>query len=689
MAINAFSVGDFAKVLTSTEKSLTNFNYTSKESADLLGVYLDMQLGYADSFNRNMTSVGTDVISFGKEINQLSLATGNDRKQLLDHIDALSQTTQASIMQAQVGDTATQNMIAFAASIKNQGFAQALLDMQTNAIKPLNNTFMALQQTGLGGFGQELMNFSNSIKGMDPTQARKATAEFYENIKNRYPEMINQLNLFSQLGGQVGASASQALNILAGLKQTANAYQDAAQKDPAMAARSQLSSQWERFLSTMQGLFAPTAGMLNMATSVLRVFNNTITDISKEIDKIFGPNGKVVMSWAALGLALAVMTSRIKLFDSALDIFGFGKKAEKSVAGSLAAEGAKGIEGGAEKELEKVSKSRLGNLGESLGTGIKAVLTGLANGLKELAQPKVFEGIGALALLAGDLWLTGEAIKAFVGLDWDTVAKAGVVLVGLGVIGAGLGAAAELIVPGALALAALGAALGVVGDAMGTVASSLPTLSEGLRSISNINGKRLLDVSLGVGALAGAMTVLAASSVISTAGNMLANIGTGLTHFFGGKSLLDKIKEMANIGPHLALAGSGITEVASGLAELNDSLKNLTNADRLEKIVSIINQLDLGKVTALASITGNTTKSGAVSGIKNTPTNSSITNALIQSVPKEPLLPLGSGVEKPPVDSSVTDLITYQSTILEQLLNSTNSLVSVNKDILKYTKVHS
>jgi hypothetical protein len=49
---------------------------------------------------------------------------------------------------------------------------------------------------------------------------------------------------------------------------------------------------------------------------------------------------------------------------------------------------------------------------------------------------------------------------------------------------------------------------------------------------------------------------------------------------------------------------------------------------------------------------------------------------------------VGSGIEKPPRTSDINSLLTYQSAILEQILNASNNLVSVNRDILKYSKVH-
>ena len=72
------------------------------------------------------------------------------------------------------------------------------------------------------------------------------------------------------------------------------------------------------------------------------------------------------------------------------------------------------------------------------------------------------------------------------------------------------------------------------------------------------------------------------------------------------------------------------------------------------------------------------------SQVSTTPASDSKPEAQV----KEPLKPNGSGIEKPTSGSDINNMLGYQTSLLEQLVQSTNSLVSVNKDILKYTRVH-
>ena len=56
-----------------------------------------------------------------------------------------------------------------------------------------------------------------------------------------------------------------------------------------------------------------------------------------------------------------------------------------------------------------------------------------------------------------------------------------------------------------------------------------------------------------------------------------------------------------------------------------------------------------------------------------------------------PATPTGvvAGIENPPRTSDINSVLSYQSAILVQILESSQNLVSVNRDILKYSKVHS
>jgi len=89
-AINSFGLSKFAKTFASASTELTEFGYTAKESADLLGSYLESQQGYANTNSKTQFQVQKDLVNFGQRITRLSQATGITRAKLLENVEALS-----------------------------------------------------------------------------------------------------------------------------------------------------------------------------------------------------------------------------------------------------------------------------------------------------------------------------------------------------------------------------------------------------------------------------------------------------------------------------------------------------------------------------------------------------------------------------------------------------------------------
>jgi hypothetical protein len=163
-AVNSFGAAKFAKTMVGASAELGRFGYTTKEAGELLGAYLQTQSGYTDMNSKSQAEVQKNLVRFGERITRLSTATGIARDKLLQNVDAIAQTVEATILQGRVGAAATESTLAFIGSFKDQNLGSAFLRMMTDAIKPLNDTFMSFQKTGFGGFGQKLMEFSRRGK---------------------------------------------------------------------------------------------------------------------------------------------------------------------------------------------------------------------------------------------------------------------------------------------------------------------------------------------------------------------------------------------------------------------------------------------------------------------------------------------------------------------------------------------
>ena len=68
----------------------------------------------------------------------------------------------------------------------------------------------------------------------------------------------------------------------------------------------------------------------------------------------------------------------------------------------------------------------------------------------------------------------------------------------------------------------------------------------------------------------------------------------------------------------------------------------------------------------------------------NTPTPAESTST--EPVPTTPGVSL-PGLDRPAKTADINNLLSYQGSLLEQILLSTNNLVSVNKDILRHARI--
>ena len=161
------------------------------------------------------------------------------------------------------------------------------------------------------------------------------------------------------------------------------------------------------------------------------------------------------------------------------------------------------------------------------GAGIKSILTGL--------------GQGAGGLIEGILTGIANGIGAF---------KPPVL------IGAGVLAGAIIVIGGAVA-----AATWMMGKA-------LPTFAEGLTAFNTVNGDNLKQVGIGAAALGVGLAAFGAGSALASAGSIISNIGDGLIKFFGGKTTLDRFREMAELAPKLKSGAEGIVTFTKAMGEL-------------------------------------------------------------------------------------------------------------------------
>lgn len=109
-------------------------------------------------------------------------------------------------------------------------------------------------------------------------------------------------------------------------------------------------------------------------------------------------------------------------------------------------------------DIVKFVSTSMKELSSGIGTTIKNILKGIGDGLSSF-KGSALKGAAAMVILSGALWITSKAVQNFANVKWEDLAKAGVAMAGLVGISLLLGSASVPMIIGAAALAVLGAAL--------------------------------------------------------------------------------------------------------------------------------------------------------------------------------------------------------------------------------------
>jgi len=759
MAIQVFGVDKFAYTVKGATKGMSSLGYSAEETATMVGDYMTVMQNFTDVSKRSSGEQSAAAVNFTKKLMILSQETGQSTTAIMSNMSALSKSTEALVLQGQIGTDASEQTLLWLSGMKDQNLAKSMARMMTDTIKPLNSTFMSFQKIGQGGFAQKMSAFTNSIKDIaDPALKDQMMKTFIDQNKSQIEYGIQQANFYRQIP-ELAGEAEKALEIYGGLQAQGRSIKKLTDKELAdlqatNKTRSDLMTAWGTAQASLQKLFTPTIGMLEHLTVALNWLTKAVDTLIEWNDDIYKMSGKfkinlvdiiggmavivgVLAGFTLLGKGLGSLTSMLfglvkstagvpgKLVKNLLRTIGIGGKGAKAgkaaeeMTTSLGADGSggsgkggkggKGGGGGGEGMLSRLGKG-IGDLGKGIGAALggllRGTLVGLADGLKALGDPKVLLGVLALAGIAVTLWVAGKALKDFADIKWESIAKAGVVIVGLTLTVMALGALMAsgygtiAILAGVAALAGMGAALLVLGKAIQAVGTGLESITKSIVLLGQLNGDNLINVAKGVGALG---VALASFGVGSAVGGIMSTVAGGFSKLFGDGSMLDQLKAFAAIGPNLVMAGMGITTISSSISLLSATLGSFKGLDTLQSIVSTINSIDIAKALTFAALgkfagvslpapttpTGVSNPSSPKLSTLDSPSKVSTDSkpGTQSEVAAEPTRP-GAGIEKTAADGSINTALGYQSSILEQILLSTNSLVSVNKDILKYARVN-
>jgi len=392
-SINAVGFTKFAKSLGMAQKNLAEVGYSSKQSAELLGAYTESAQGYSDLRRRSEKELADDALRFGTMMTKLSLTVGMSREQLLANNKAISSSTDIAIVAAKYGKEGAERLTAFASAFKNQDLGRQFTAMASDTVPALNSTFQDLAKSGLGTFGNQLLNFSRKLPELDPVEARKQLDQIMQNVSD---QQLKVLRLQAQAGN---ASAGKSLELINELYQASRPVSQATSEQTDAAIKSQasiakLQSAMESAAATTQKVFYPLEAQLNAVTTSIEAFNSAV---KFGVENISGST----RSWIGTGLIItgfgATLLGAIKGISTFTSLFGnagtklagivsntagaFGRILPSlggllrflGVAGGFAASGVAGFEFGDKiinPKINELMESITGTKGETLGTAL-------------------------------------------------------------------------------------------------------------------------------------------------------------------------------------------------------------------------------------------------------------------------------------------------------------------------------
>jgi len=216
-----------------------------------------------------------------------------------------------------------------------------------------------------------------------------------------------------------------------------------------------------------------------------------------------------------------------------------------------------------------LTKMLIGQLiGKAVGNVANATLTGVSKGISSMADPKVFVGIAAIALLGFAIRPFVTSMKMLTGLDWNSlgVATAGLIIFTAAAFGLGAllttGAGALLFGAGLLGIAGLGFSLQPLGKSAMMAGQGLQMLGVGFTAV--VDGFDRLSKMSFVGVTLDIINMTAAMVDLAKALNQIPTMNLG---------------KLENINLNMGTPAGGVAaaEFKTALIDTNAKLDILAN----------------------------------------------------------------------------------------------------------------
>lgn len=228
------------------------------------------------------------------------------------------------------------------------------------------------------------------------------------------------------------------------------------------------------------------------------------------------------------------------------------------------------------KMFNDVDWSSLAKAGVALiGLGVAGTVIG------GMSVPMLLGAVAVASMGAALIPMT-YALEKFNEIGWDSLAKAGVALVGFGLAAAGFGLAAPLILMGAGVLAIASVSLMLFAGSVMAINVSMAGLD--IKPIGELTASLMGLTSISISALFGVAGGIMAISA-AMAGLSIVGVGSTVSKFFGGDAIKD-LERIATLADPLQIVNETICQLSASILELSNVLEN-AQFDSIKKLNDI------------------------------------------------------------------------------------------------------
>lgn len=428
--------------------------------------------------------------------------------------------------------------------------------------------------------GQNLSLQAALLSGGDQTismivQAQAQVAQYMRNLRNADSEIDGLMtaaatfqNAFNVVLGSLQSAATIVVSGFSEpMSRVANAFTDdfdeAGNKvDSVFKTIAVAGGEISQALTEMLG---PFLGLDKGANDLRVTLNNIVTNFRDQIITGIEDFGKYLQGRGGIS---GLMESAIDTFSNIVDTLGTAYRIFESIVGFL---DKLFVKRNTQGDFEGIRWSVVlaVPLAKALASGLIAVFASAL--VKRAVATSIGSSLAGLfgvkAATAGAGAAGAASVGAGAAAKTGMFAKAGAGLAALA------GGKALLAIAG---IAAAATALAVIASKMGV----FKAIAQGLAEFNEVDGGNLIKVGAGMAAFGAGMAVLGVGAAAGAIGGVVANIWEGLSNMFGGRSILERLRDFGNFSGINVRGVERNSEAAAAFGQAMASLNRAMGATR-------------------------------------------------------------------------------------------------------------